>query len=72
MIGTLPHWSWNRSIAERPSMPGRRTSSTIDVGPLLLSTRQRLLGRRRGDHLVAQAFAEPRESPADRLLIIDH
>jgi hypothetical protein len=33
---------------------------------------ERLLGGRRGGDLVAEAFPQPRQPPANRLLVIDN
>ena len=72
MIGTLPQLLLESLDRRKAVHAGQPHVEDHHVGPLPLDFVKGLLGARRGDHLVPEALAQSRQSPADRLFVIDN
>ena len=70
-IGIGPASCASRRIADRPSMPGSRTSSTTRSGAPFDRRFECLFGRRRHAHFVARLGQQPLQSPANAFFVVD-
>ena len=71
MIGIGPSNSWKRRMAVRPSMPGRRTSSTINSGRWAGQLEALFRRGRRGDG-VPQLGGQLAQPPANALFVVNY